>query len=313
MSKIRQELVKATGMENKRGESFADFAIRLVLAVQELDDKEWGKLSEPAQDWFNDAAEAVNLKKVAPDFPDAEPEPETKPSRRGRVQAAAEPEPEPSKDPQVGDTVTVTTKRGKSYTGKVLELDAEVIVLDVDGKDVEITLAGATVEVQADVGDGAADPETPEDPEVGDTVQVTTSRDKVIMGKIVELDDETMVIQDASGDDHELGKARLKSVVVKAKGKAPAPEPAETKRRGRASAEPEATTKATKATKGDNGGVSVGTRIRELCVENMAASEAEIGKMLAKEGLSCKENTLGMAYGDAHRMIKLLADRKLLK
>lgn len=70
MSKIEKEILKATGeAAQKRKEDGDAYRTRLVKAMHKLDDDEWEELSEQAQEWFNDAAEANNDKKQLPDFP----------------------------------------------------------------------------------------------------------------------------------------------------------------------------------------------------------------------------------------------------
>jgi len=73
MSKIEKELLAATELKAKRGEDRQDLLGRIMKEVAELDDAAWDDLSQEAQDWFNDAADAKNAKaKTIPDFPDAE-------------------------------------------------------------------------------------------------------------------------------------------------------------------------------------------------------------------------------------------------
>lgn len=328
MSKIRDELMKAGDVSAKRGEDHNDLGRRIVLAVQDLSDKDWNKLSEPAQDWFNEAATAYNEKKDIPPFPDAEKAAEDEKPTRGRTHAA-DPEPEKAEPeayvPKRKDEVKVTNKRGKVYQGKVVEIDDEVIVIDTGDGEEEI--ARDRIESIEPLGGGKAtkadEPESSE-PEKGDTVQVTTSRDKVVMGKIVEMNDEDLVLVDASGEEHEFSRDRLKSVVVKAKGSAPAGRSSkddgadEKPSRGRTSTkgedpEPEKDKGKTRVTKADNGGVSATTRIRELIADNLDASKDEIAKMATKEGLQFKDNTLQLIYTDCTKFVKMLRERKLLK
>lgn len=332
MSKIRDELMKAGDVAAKRGEDHNDLGRRIVLAVQDLSDKDWNKLSEPAQDWFNEAATAYNEKKDIPPFPDAEKADADEKPARSRTRAA---DPEPEKEPEVEayvpkrkDEVKVTNKRGKVYQGKVVEIDDEVIVIDTGDGEEEIARDRIeSIEPLGGAGKaGKADEPESSEPEKGDTVQVTTSRDKVVMGKILEIDDEAIVLVDTSGDEHEFSRDRLKSVVVKAKGSAPAGRPSKkdedadekpTTRRTAAKDKDEGGEAEkggkTRVTKADNGGVSATTRIRELIADNLDASKDEIAKMATKEGLQFKDNTLQLIYTDCTKFVKMLRERKLLK
>lgn len=97
---IETELLEATGLKKKVGETFQKLAARLVAAVQEIAEDDWDKLSDEAQAWVNAGSKAINADKDVARFPaDEEPaeedEPEEKPARgRGRGKAAEEEEPE---------------------------------------------------------------------------------------------------------------------------------------------------------------------------------------------------------------------------
>lgn len=319
MSAIRKELMDAAKMDPKRGEDDATFLIRLQKAIsEEIDEATWAGLSEKAQDWNNDAADAITAGKSIPPFPDetaAAPAPA--PSRRRG--ATAEPEQTVAYDPKKGDEVEVTTKRGKLVAGFIVELDAEVIVLNPEAngpeaKDIELPLPGSVVKpmVGAGLTKAAVDPKEPEEPEIGDTVAVITARDKNIVGLVVELSAETMVLKDSTGEEHELGINRLKSVLVKGK-PAAAPAPAASGRRGAAAPAP-APAAGEKAKRASNpAGVSVGQRINEMVIDNPAMKVEEIGAALKKEGLEFRDNTLGMTFSSAHKFLDLLRARKLFK
>lgn len=315
MSAIQAALAAATDINpsKRSNETVTDQAYlkRLALGVQDLPDDEWNKLGQEAQDWFNQAADAIEKKTDIPAFPDlvkAEPA-----ARRRGSSASAEVKPMTSADAKKGMKVVITTKRGKEYTGEVVEADDQGLVLEVDGKDVE--LDHDKIDKISLVGAGSdAEPE-PMEPEVGDTVEVVTKRGKKIMGNIVELTDEDMVLKDAAGEPHELSKDRLESVVVKVKN---AKASGSTSRAGgkaestsntpKADAEP-----AGRASAKANGGVSVTTRIRELIAENLDAKKEDISAALKKGGLEFKQATLDLTFGDMHKIVGILRDRKLLK
>jgi len=317
-SKIQTELSEATGVSIKRGQDRQAFIIALMVAVSELSDKAWDGLSAAAQDWYNEAADAKNAKKKEmPDFPDLEEEKEEAAPRRRK---AAEAEDEPAKEEKkaeraakVGDVVTVKTTRGKVTTGKVVEIDSKGLVLDVEGEEIEysrdrielITLAGAD---ETDDEDGAPDFKE------GDEVTLTNARGKVVTGKLVELTDEIVVIDDGK-EEHEFTRDRVKSIVPvggKKAAKAEAEdEPAKAGRRK--SAKDEEPAKEEKTKRSSNSGVSVGTRIMELIAEDLEITEAEIGKALKKEGLEFKENTLSLNFTSASKFLEILKAAKRIK
>ncbi len=74
-SKIRDELVGLTGIAaQKKNETDERFRARLVRAADTIDDKDWDKLSESAQEWVNGGIDALEEKSDVADFPDAEAE-----------------------------------------------------------------------------------------------------------------------------------------------------------------------------------------------------------------------------------------------
>lgn len=319
-SKIQKELAEATDINPKRGEDHQEYLARLVKGVAALSDKEWDGLSQKAQDWYNDAADAKNAKaKTLPDFPDAEKAEEEAPksSRRG----AAKEEEAPAK-PKVGVVAKITTKRGKSSTGTIVEIDDDVVVIKHgDGSEEEfdrsrvesIEVAGGGAKADADDGEDA-------DPiKVGVEVTVVTKRGKEVTGKIVEIDDEFVVL-DVDGKDEEFDRSRVEAIKP-----AKAAKPAAKGKAKDAAEEEEAPKTRRGAAKGDDAGdekpkrssnaagVSVGTRIKELIADDLEATEAEIGKILTKEGIEFRENTLSLQFKDCHKFVDILKAKKMLK
>lgn len=313
MSKIERELSEATEVTAKRGQSRQEFLSALVLGVAKLSDKEWDNLTPAAQDWYNAAAEEQNAAKkakrdaVLEDFADAEKE-EPVTRRRGSASDEKEEAPTKSREPKLKDMVKVVTKRGKSVTGTVVEIDDEVIVLKMgDGSEEEfdrsrlesITVAGGESD------EPAADPV-----KVGSTVKVVTKRGKELEGKIVELDDEVLVLKTADGEE-ELNRDRIETIKPVA-----GEESTRSSRRSsdkgaekeEAKGEPEKTKRSSNAE-----GVSIGTRIKELICDDLDATEADIAKALKKEGIEFKENTLKLNYVDCHKLITIMKAKKLIK
>jgi hypothetical protein len=310
-SKIQKELADMTEEQpsRKRGESETsqEYMQRLAMAVGSLKDDEWSELSKDAQLWYNDAAEAYEKKKdipIFPDHPDAKKAEEAPARRRKTSEDAAGDKPAASYKPSVGDVVKATTKRGKTYEGKLTELDADegIVVIDIDGEDEELALK--SIEswelVKAKGGKSAAkeEPESAE-PEVGDTVQVTTKRGKVIMGNITELTEDDIVLEDAAGEIHDFSRDRVESITVKSKGKAS---------KGSAKkedADEKPAAKGKKAASDEDGAEPVTVLLRRLVVENPDATQEQISKKAKGEGAEFKEGTLEIAYKDTQRIIKL--------
>ena len=299
MSEIQKTLEAATevGPSKRKNETITspDYMQRLIASIAELPDEEWKKLPLPAQDWYNAGADALEAKKPIPEYADM-PQPETTGRRRVNVPETAAPAANPAK----GDTVTVVTKRGKEYNGKIVEIDDKGLVLEVDGKDVELDfdrIESTTVAVGG--ASAQAEPELPADPEVGDTVQVVTKRGKTIMGIVQEIDETEIILKDTTGEVHELAHARLESVLLKAKGAAGVGTPADKP-------------KAADAPKGD-GAVSVTMRMREMICDNLDATKEQITAMLKKEELNFKGPTLDLIYSEVKKIVGMLRERKLMK
>lgn len=316
MSKIQAELLKATDLSTKRGEDRQDFLARLMKGVAELSDKSWEGLSQKAQDWFNDAADAKNAKaKTLPDFPDMEAEEEApaKSSRRGAAKEEA-----PAK-PKVGVVAKITTKRGKSSTGTIVEIDDDVVVIKHgDGTEEEFDRTRVeSIEVAGDGKEEAQD--EPEGPsfKVGSEVTVLTKRGKSVTGKIVEMDDELLVL-DVDGKDEEFNRDRIESVTpVGGKSKKADKEeaPAKSSRRGASKDDDKDAGEGDGEKKRSSNapGVSVGTRIKEIIADDLEATEADIAKILKKEGIEFRENTLKLNYVDCHKFLDILKKKKLIK
>ncbi len=319
MSKIQTEVSEATGVKIKRGADRQETILALMAGVTALSDKEWEALSQDAQDWFNAAADAKNAKKkTLPDFPDLEDDKEeeapARTSRRGSAPAGTKDI--TAEEVVKGMALRVVTKRGKDVSGIVTGVDDDGFSLkagdgtedDFDFSRVEkliaLEVAGKGKE---DAGDEAEDPI-----KVGKTVTLTTKRDKVVTGKILELDDEVIVLE-VDGKEEEFNRDRVASIKG-AGGKAEAPK---SSRRG--ASEDKGDEKEEKAEGGKTprasnaSGVSIGQRIKELICDDMEATQADIAKALKKEGIEFKENTLNLNYVDAHKFITILKAKKLIK
>jgi hypothetical protein len=143
---------------------------------------------------------------------------------------------------------------------------------------------------------------------------VITKRGKEVKGELLEIDDGLYIIK-TEDDEVEIDPTTAKSVEVIKVTKT------ETKK-SRGSKSPEADTadeadttsgKTKRTSTADNGGVSATMRMRELIVENIDEDKDAIRKLLAKEKITYRDNTLDLVFADAHKLIKILKDRKLLK
>lgn len=347
-SKIQQVLAKMTECDPRKDETINDdsYKRRLAAAVSELGDSDWDKLPDEAQDFSNKLGDLINAGKTKdlPAWPDLQEEPAGGGRRRTRAGDDDKKEDAPAAGYKAvdvdalkkGDKVRITNKRDKVYEGKVIDPDDKgELVLEVGSDEVGIDLdrvAKAEVWTEAAPAEETKsrrrkaddDAEAPEvlEPEVSDTVELVTMRDKVIVGNVIELDKDTLVVKDAAGEELEFSRDRIKSIKVKVKnaGKGSrGDDKPEGRSRSRASDDKgddkggEGDGKRTRSVAKSEDGVSATTRARELIIENMDASVEQIGKLLEKEKLSAKDNTLKLIYGDVHKLLKMLRERKLLK
>ena len=300
---IEKELIDATDLSTKRGEGRQDFLARMMKAVQDLKESEWDELPKDAQTWYNDCAEVVLKNKESPsksfalpDFPDV-PKPAATTSRR--ASAAKDDE----RLTKVGDMATVKTQRGREATGKVIELDAKIIVLEIDGAEEEFSMdrVESVTVAHGDAADPAGEPAL----EVGATVLLVTKRGKEVTGKIVEIDD-TILVLDVDGKEEEFSMDRVGSLTISKPAAA-----ASTRRAAPAPVEPGAAAKTPRSS--NPAGVSIGARIKELIAENQDMDAAGIGKLLKKDGIEFKEATLALNFSESHKFLDILKARKLLK
>ena len=328
MSAIEKIISQATGLDPKRGEERQAYLGRLVVAVSKLPDAAWAKLGKPAQQWYNDAAD-VKMDKPGeplPDFPDAEkPKTEDKPARRRRAE-----DDEPAGNERltkVGDTATVRTKRGKEYTGEVVEISDAIIVLKGDDGEDEFDMdkVESVTVLNGDAGGDGGEDATWE-PSVGDEVELTTKRGKKYAGEIVEIDDKIVVLKGKDGED-EFDMDKVGSIDL-AGG---AQEEQDDGPRSRRSAGKEPEVAAGRRAADDKGaddkgaddgkktrssnprGVSVGGRIRELMCEDLSITQEEIAKVLKKEAIEFRDTSLNMIFKDTTTVFELLRANKKMK
>jgi ribosome maturation factor RimP len=345
MSKIEKELVKATGVEAKKGEARPEFLARMAKAVAGLDEKDWEDLSAEAQDWYNANADARQKAKKAgesmppyTDFADAKPdveeEEDDQPSRRrrgsdedksGKAKENAPPKGEATAVEKLeeGQRVKIVTKRGKEVAGEVVENSKRkeyVVVKTADGKEEELDYDRVdSVEVfhgTAGTGGDAGDEDKDVGPGIGDEVELTNKRGKTFRGKITELSEEEIVIETDDGPE-DFARDRITDIKVTKKAKAGGPKKEDAK------GDDEKATKG-KGTKKDDDGddkktrsrssdeVPIGTKIKIAIAENLDADVGEIAAILKKAGVEVKENTLDLNFKECHKLLKALHERDLL-
>lgn len=329
MSKIEKELQKATGVEPKRGEEAHEYVGRLLKEVNKLNNEQWAALSKDAQNWFNESVDArtnkadKNAATAVVPFPDAAAQEEEAPRRRRRADDD-EPAGAGQADPKAGDRVKVVTKRGKEYEGVIEEIDSEIVAIVADGEKEadEFDLAkveSITVLEVAGAGAQAEEP-GPWEPTVGAQVKLITKRGKEYEGEVTEISEDIIVLKGADGED-EFDFDKVASVEPLGGGAAEEPE---TRRRAPAADKDDAPARRASPAgdaKGDEKpkrssnprGTSVGNRIREIMADDLAISEADVGKILKKEGLEFRDTTLNMIYKDTSLVIELLKKNKKLK
>ena len=59
------EISTATATPAKDKETQSDYAVRVCQVISEMTDDNYGKLSKPAQDWFDKTVELINAEKVS--------------------------------------------------------------------------------------------------------------------------------------------------------------------------------------------------------------------------------------------------------
>lgn len=209
---VREELEKATGIAAKRNEAHDDYVQRLCDKVSELEDAVWAKVSKPAQDFFNDFCDATNDNKPFPQFPEAA---SAAPVARGRGKTAAVPEAATpvAGIPQAGDQVIVTTKRNKVYEGEFLELDGDTAVVLVGSEEMEFTADRVLSIVLKNLPEAEEDTEVDATPKVGENVTLTTKRNAVVTGTVIEITDDVIVLE-WDGKEQEYQRDRVASIVV---------------------------------------------------------------------------------------------------
>lgn len=320
-SAILAAVIKACDIEDqKKGEDRQDFLARVIKTINGLKDKDYDALPEEVLDWYEAAADVIDANKKnkkndnIPDFPDLEAE-EEDPGRRRRRGSDDEKGTKATSDPsaiKLKTEVTVTKKNGRQVTGKLVEREKDCIVLEVDGKDKEIDLDDIETIAQVnDKGAASADEPTTREPAKGDKVKLTNKRGKEFTGTITSITDDEIVLDTEDGEE-DFSRDRVENIVILGAAKA---EAATTRRRAEPEAdkEPAKDEKAGRASTKANGGVSIGQRIKELIAANIAASKEDIKKLLDKEGLDYRPNTLDLGYSEAHKLIDALKASGVLK
>lgn len=305
-SKIISELVAASGVDTDADGHYAEVMPKIADAISELPDDKWNALSDDAADYYNDVSTALNKKKPVPAPSDWE---EPKATTRGRAKRGADAE---QWEPKVGAVVKLTNTRDQDFIGEILEMDDDTIVMDVAGAEKEfarkrVKSVGPAKAPDAEV---SKTPEVVSEPKVGATVTVTNSRDVSYTGKVVEMDDDAIVLE-VDGQEKEFIRKKLKACTVAGGAKGKESTKSEDKDDGKSSTKSDA--KQPRASKADNGGVSVTGRMRQLICADFDLKVEDVAKQLAKEGLVFRENTLALTFAETHKIIACLRDAGKLK
>lgn len=327
MSAIAKCIAKVLEVQPKRNEDRQDFIRRVVKAINDAPDADYNALSKETIAWYNDVADVVDANKKAskqkplPDFPDLEEAGDDKaeeaPARR---RGADKEEAKPESAIKIGTEVTVIKKNGREVTGKLVERDKDVLVLEVDGKEREIEMddVGAIEQVNG-AGKGKADePEGPAEPQPGDTVAFKTKRGREVEGVLVSMDaDKDEIVVKTEDGEEDFALSRIDGGVSVTGGKKankkeePKDEPPARAGRRSAAAEPEAEGKAKRTT--NPKGVSVGQRVKELLAEDPDMELKDVLKALTADGIEHKEVTVEMNVSDCKKFIAELRKAKRLK
>jgi ribosome maturation factor RimP len=328
---IKKEILRATGITLEPGEKEQAFLARIVRAVVKLPDAKWEALSVEAQDWQNEAIDRLNDKKKPAligfgDFDDAEPPEDEAPARRSRRSAEPDPEPEGPKDPEVGDTVTITVN-GEKIKGEVVEIDAKNIVLDVDGEEEPFRRAKvAAIKVHGAAKPADDEPPAPKDPVVGDMVEVTLNDGEILKGELIEIDEKNIVLE-IDGEEEPYRRSKVKSIKVApakaaARGRASKDEGVPIKeedeeraansRSRRGAAKDEKPAGRTRASAGEDGESDV-KKAWKLMSEHMDDTFEQAQKRVAKAGLTVKEGTLNIRYKDLQHAYDRFKELGLIK
>lgn len=309
MSKIQKELCEVVRIDpSKYGNDRAGLHTDIVKAVNKLTDKEWDSLTQPAQDWFNNAADATKAKKSIAEFPDYSDEPETRSRRRsssdddgGKSETMAV---EKLKE---GDRVKLTTKRGKSFEGTVVEQNSRKSFIAIKGKDGEDEIDWNKVD-SVEVFHGNAGMQEEPGPQEGDEVEFTTTRGKTVRGLVTELSSDTIVID--KNDDYDITRIAGDIKIIKKGGGGSS----DSGGRRSSSDDDKGGRRGSDDSSSSGGGkVSVGGRIRELLAEDPTRTKEDIDKVLKREKVDYREASLNVIFRDSMNLIKLLRDAGHMK
>ena len=205
---VKEKVLGIAKIAPKRGEAEQEFLKRVVAIITEVNDADWKALGQDAQEWFNEAVDALNDNKEVAPFPEEKP---AAPARASRTKKE-EPVQEEAGSDVVGAEVKVTTARGKEIIGTIVEIDADsMVVKDDEGEEHEFDRT--RVKSVEFLNQGGT--EESAEPAVGDDVILTTKRGTVAEGKIVEMDDEVVILDTGNGQDTEYVRSRIGSMVVK--------------------------------------------------------------------------------------------------
>lgn len=267
---IKTELLKMTGISQKRGEDVQSFLARIVRAVSELDDPTWESLSSDAQDWFNGAADKLNQKLTLPELPGMNEE--IPPVTRRR----ADPSPPPA----------ASAKRSEPPVSHSAKEEAIASRDEADGGEKE----------DADLGSAGADPK------VGDRAKLVTRRGDDYEGEIIEIDENEIVLK-VGNEEEAFRRSKVETLVVIAP-LAAAPVKTEPKAAAKDAEKPARAPRPPKIP----GTKSVTAQMRDLICEHDDWGKDQLALELRKRGLEFRDSTFDITFFDTMKVITALRE-----
>lgn len=181
---VLDDLLKVTGIDDFDG---SQTSLRAMAdAIEDLTDTDWDGLTDEAQEWYNQTADAMNEGVNLPPIPGMKVEKgrkrtaKSKDTEKKSVQAKSSAKVEKGNDViensvineadvEKGMVVTITTKRDEVLEGKVIKLSSSFITLEIDtvpkrigrSRVAEVVLQGGEGLTQDDAAGDEAGDETP--------------------------------------------------------------------------------------------------------------------------------------------------------
>jgi len=312
---IEQEILEATGERKKgRKEDQQAYLIRLVNAVAQLSDEEWEDLSEPTQEWFNEAGTALNDKdedpdKELPDFDSVGAEDTADEDDDDDDDEEKESKQITADKLKVGQEIRVLSKRDKVLAeGEVVKAASrKVTVLDDDGDEIAIAHAkiGSIELLSADSDSSVADEDEDDDDEDDDEEEAPAKR--------------TRAKRSSKSGTARVRTRNKKPSRSKAKAADEDDDEDDDEDEDEDEAPPKSRAKRTRASRGSSSESDkpkrqqgIGAAIREECCKYPKMSIEKITARLEKQGFDVNPATLKLEYNKVHSILDLLKEHDKL-